>query len=56
MYFHSDAAQAIGKIEIDVKKMHIDFLSFTGHKSFAPKGTGGLYVREELIIGTKAKD
>jgi len=51
VYFHTDAAQAIGKTDIDVKNMHIDFLSFTGHKSFAPKGTGGLFAKEIYIAG-----
>ncbi len=43
--FHTDAAQATGKIPLDVEAMHIDLLSIAGHKMYAPKGVGALYVR-----------
>ena len=43
--FHTDAAQAIGKVPVDLQQVPADFLTFSGHKFHAPKGVGGLFIR-----------
>lgn len=48
---HTDAVQALGKIKVDVKELGIDFLSFSGHKFYGPKGVGGLFIKSGLKIG-----
>ena len=52
-YFHSDATQAAGKVPIDVKKWNVDLMSFSGHKMYAPKGIGVLYVRWRPAVRIK---
>lgn len=48
--FHTDAVQSFGKLEIDVKRTKIDFLTINGHKLYGPKGVGALFKREGLEI------
>lgn len=45
VYFHTDAAQGVGKIPLDVNEMNIDVMSISGHKLYGPKGVGAAYVR-----------
>jgi len=46
--FHTDSVQAIGNVRIDVEKMQIDSLSMSGHKFYAPKGVGALYIKKGI--------
>jgi len=58
---HTDAAQSLGKISVDVNKLNIDMLSIAGHKIYAPKGIGALYIKrgmklEKLMYGAKQEN
>ena len=53
-FFHTDAAQAFGKIPLDVEAMHIDMMSISGHKIYGPKGIGALYVRRRPRVRLEA--
>ena len=48
--FHTDAAQSAGKYPVDVSKMNVDLLSIAGHKLYAPKGIGALYIRDGVVL------
>ncbi len=48
--FHTDATQAIGKIPIDVTELGVDFVTFSGHKIYAPKGVGAVYMKKGIAL------
>jgi cysteine desulfurase len=50
VFFHTDATQAIGKIPFDLKALNADLVSFSGHKFYAPKGVGALYINKSKRI------
>ena len=55
IFFHTDAAQAVGKIPLDVRAMNIDLMSISGHKLYGPKGIGVLFVRRRPRVRLQAQ-
>lgn len=54
VFFHTDAAQAFGKIDLDVNRDYVDLMSISGHKIYGPKGIGSLYIRRRPRVKLSA--
>merc|ERR1712216_109712 len=55
IFFHTDAAQAVGKVPMDVNEMNIDVMSISGHKIYGPKGIGAIYIRRRPRVRVEAQ-
>lgn len=55
VFFHTDAAQAVGKIPINVNDHNIDLMSISGHKIYGPKGVGAIYIRRRPRVRLEAQ-
>lgn len=54
VFFHTDAAQAVGKIPVNVNEMNVDLMSISGHKLYGPKGIGAIYIRRRPRVRVEA--
>ncbi len=55
VFFHTDAAQAVGKVPVDVNADNIDLMSISAHKIYGPKGVGAIYVRRRPRVRLEAQ-